>query len=70
MIFSSRADTVPKKTGKTPNMQKQLPNKPIFRFYKYPESMLCVIYNEESKTGLGFEIGHRQQNAGVCPVSN
>ena len=29
-----------------------------------------VVFNEESKTGHGFEIGHRQQNAGKTPMSN
>ena len=28
-----------------------------------------VVFHEESKTGLGFEIRHRQKNADVHPMS-
>ena len=29
-----------------------------------------VVFGEKSKTGHRFEIGHRQKNAGVSPMSN
>ena len=43
------------------------PNKLILIFSKNLKRVPSVVFNEESKTSLGFEIGHRQQNIWCKP---
>ena len=43
------------------------PNKLILIFSKNLKRVPSVVFNEESKTGLGFEIGHRQQKIWCKP---
>ena len=40
---------------------RKLAKRDHFRFYKKPTTFTRVVWAEESKTGLGFEIGPVQQ---------
>ena len=52
---------MPKKPWKTP-ITRRLAKRACFEvLQKMPKTMPRVVWAEESKTGLGFEIGPRQQ---------
>ena len=60
-VLSSSADIVPKNPRKTP-ITWQLAKRARFEvLQKNPKIMPRVVWAEESKTGLGFKIGPRQQ---------
>ena len=50
-------------------MQK-LAKRDCFEILKNPENMPCVVFNEESKTGLGLKSDIDSKNAGVRSMSN
>ena len=68
MVLSSITDTVPKTPRKTSFQNAKTGQaSPFLGSMKNPENMPRVLFNEESKTGLGSEIGHRQQKCWLTP---
>ena len=53
-----------------PFSAQKLAKRACFEVLQKSKNMTSVVLNEESKTGRGLEIGHRQQNADVRPMSN
>ena len=63
-MLSLIADMVSKKQENSFSKRENWPNVPVFEILqKKTENMPHMIFSEESRTGLGFEIRHRQQKS-------
>ena len=67
-FWAEKADTVAKNTSKTPKRGNKS-NKNVWRFYKNIQETfpILIVFDKKSKTGLGFEIEHRQQKLWHSP---